>query len=78
MGTPAVGCTLLFLYMTASNGESLVSIAHLEVIVPTVLILEFVPLAVLFSFILRIAAVVQRTVAITPFTTPDQKFGFRD
>lgn len=78
VGLPAVGVTLLFLYMTASNGESPVSMAHLEVIVPAVLILGFVPLAVLFSFILRIAAVVQRTVAITPFTTPEQEFGFRD
>ena len=33
----------------------------------------FAPLAVLFAFVLRIATVAQRTAAITPFTTPDQR-----
>ena len=78
VGTPVVGITLLFLYMTASNGDSPLSITHFQLLVPAVLILGFAPLAILFSFIIRIAAVVQRTVAITPFTTPEQEFGFRD
>lgn len=78
VGTPVVAITLLFLYMTASNGETPLSGASFQLIVPIVLILGFTPLAILFSFILRIAAVVQRTVAITPFTTPEQEFGFRD
>lgn len=78
VGMPAVASALLLLYVYTSASGMPIPNGYLEVIVQAVLVLGFVPFAVLFSFVLRIAAVAQRTVAITPFTTPEQEVGFRD
>lgn len=76
VGTPAVASALLLLYVATSSSGSAHAVDYLRVAAPVVLVLGFAPLAVLFSFVLRIAAVAQRTVAITPFTTPEQEEGF--
>ena len=76
VGVPAVMSAILLLLIYASAPEPPIRIEHLKLIVPVVVILGFVPLAVLCSFVLRIAMVAQRTVAITPFTTPTQEAGF--
>lgn len=78
VGVPAVISSLLLLVIYASPGESLAAVNYLRIAVPTVVTLAFLPLAVLFSFVLRIATVAQRTAAITPFTTPIQEIGFEN
>ena len=42
-------------------------------LIPFVVGVGLLPLSVLFSFVLRLATVTQRTPAITPFTTPEQE-----
>ncbi|WP_247729047.1 hypothetical protein [Halovivax limisalsi] len=73
VGAPAVGSSLLLLLIYASTAEPPVTASHLDVIVPAVLILGILPLIVLFSFVLRIATIAQRTVAITPFSTEERE-----
>lgn len=73
VGTPAIGSALLMLFIYTGATNPPVAAGYLEVLAPTVVILGFTPLAVLFSFLLRVAMVAQRTVAITPFTTPNQE-----
>lgn len=73
VGTVAVGGGLLLLLIYASNVEPPGSLKLLRVAVPVVVVAGFAPLAILLSFILRIATVAQRTVAITPFTVPAQE-----
>lgn len=58
---------MLLIY--TSTLESPLTVDHLRVFFPVAVTLGFTPLAVLFSFVLRIATVAQYTVAITPFTT---------
>ncbi|MDS0293419.1 hypothetical protein [Halogeometricum luteum] len=43
------------------------------VVAPLVAAVGLLPLAVLFSYAIRLAVVSQRTIAITPFTTPEQE-----
>lgn len=72
VGLPAVGSALLVLLVYAGAANTPIQMTYLDVFVPTVVILGFSPLAVLFAFVLRIATVARLTVAITPFTTPTQ------
>lgn len=76
VGIPAVMSATLLMLIYASTGKPPIGIASLKLIVPLAVIIGFVPLAVLCSFVLRIAMVAQRTVAITPFTTPTQESAF--
>lgn len=73
VGVLAIGSALLMLFVYTGATNPPVAASYLEVFAPTVLIIGFAPLAVLFSFLLRVAMVAQRTVAITPFTTPSQE-----
>ncbi len=75
-GVPAIASGILLLLVYASAADPPLHMHYLRVVVPVVVILGFTPLALLFSFILRIAMVAQRTVAITPFTTPPQETAF--
>ena len=43
------------------------------VVLPVSLVVGLLPLVLLFSFILRIATVSERTAATIPFTTPEQE-----
>lgn len=60
------------LLLTASKGVS-VPRPYLSVVVPALITVGFLPIALLFAFILRIATVTQQTAAILPFTTPVQE-----
>lgn len=73
VGVPAIGSALLMLFVYTGATDPPVATGYLEVVAPIVVILGFAPLAILFSFLLRVAMVAQRTVAITPFTTPSQE-----
>lgn len=73
IGVPAVGSSIIMLMIYTDVPQSGPVAASLPVLVPAVVILAFAPLAILFSFLLRIATVALRTVAITPFTTPVQE-----
>lgn len=42
------------------------------VVIPLTVTISFAPLAVLFSFVVRIAVIAERTVSILPFTTPEE------
>lgn len=75
VGVPAVGSGLLMLLVYAGAGTTPVRMPHLDVLVPVVVVLGFSPLAALFAYVLRIATVARRTVAITPFTIPDRESG---
>ena len=73
VGVPAAASALLMLFVYAGVPETPATTASLELFVPAVVVLGFSPLAVLSVYVLRIAVVAQRTVAITPFVTPDQE-----
>ncbi|WP_224449724.1 hypothetical protein [Haloprofundus salilacus] len=71
-GVPAeVISVLVLLSLTTSPGDipPLVRFA----VLPVTAVAGFVPLVLLFSFILRTATVTQRTAATLPFTTPGQE-----
>lgn len=72
VGVPAAASALLMLFVYVGSAETPVVTDYLELLIPAVMILGFSPLAVLSVYVLRIAVVAQRTVAITPFVTPDQ------
>lgn len=67
----AVVAATLFLF-TGSNGPTIPG-SLLPLVVPAAVTVGLLPLAVLFSFILRTATVIHRTAAIIPFTTPAQE-----
>lgn len=72
VGIPAelVATGMLIVFSASSDPISFPLLA--PAVVPVAVTINFAPLAVLFSFILRITIVTERTVAIVPFTTPDQ------
>lgn len=71
VGLPSqVVVTAAMMAMTASDPGTVVSARPT---VSVVVVAGFVPLVVLFAYILRMASVTQRTVATVPFTTPRQE-----
>lgn len=78
VGLPAVGGALLLLVVYVAGPGPMSTSTALQAFVLAVLTLGFAPLAVLFSFVVRIATVAQRTVAITPFNTATQKLNDED
>lgn len=60
------------LVLSSSDGASVPGLFP-PVLAPLVVAVGLLPLAVLFSYALRLAVVTQRTIAITPFTTPEQE-----
>lgn len=75
VGLPAIGSSLVMFLVYVGGPGSAVPPDYLTGLVLVVVSLGFTPLAVLFSFVLRISVIAQRTVAITPFTTPEQETG---
>mgnify|MGYP006270752617 FL=1 len=61
------------LLVLSSAGETAAVRALPSASVPAIAAVGLLPLAVLFSYALRLAVVTQRTIAITPFTTPEQE-----
>lgn len=71
-GIPAEGASVVaLLALTSQNGTALTGIDHL--FFPAAIVVSFLPLALLFAFILRTATVTERTVATTPFMTSRQE-----
>ncbi len=64
-----VGLLQVFVVTEAASLSSEV----LSLLVPVFVTVGVAPLAVLFAYVLRISTVSERTVAITPFTTPTQE-----
>ena len=60
------------LVLSSSDGTSVPGLFP-PVLALLVVAVGLLPLAVLFSYALRLAVVTQRTIAITPFTTPEQE-----
>ena len=71
-GIAELAAASLLLSFTASSGSPLPRPALLAVL-PVAVAVGFLPLAILASFVLRIATVTKRTAAIIPFTTPEQE-----
>ncbi|SFR47170.1 hypothetical protein [Halogeometricum limi] len=60
------------LVLSSSSGTTAPEVLP-PVLAPLIAAIGLLPLAVLFSYALRLAVVTQRTIAITPFTTPEQE-----
>ncbi|MFC6725093.1 hypothetical protein ACFQE1_12060 [Halobium palmae] len=60
------------LVLSSSSGTTAPKVLP-PIVAPAIAAVGLLPLAVLFSYTLRLAAVTQRTIAITPFTTPEQE-----
>ncbi|MDS0282325.1 hypothetical protein [Haloarcula onubensis] len=73
VGIPAVFVSIVMLKLFAASQGMLFSTGTLTVLTDLAVTVALAPLAVVFSFVLRIAAVARRTVAITPFTTASQE-----
>lgn len=73
VGAPTIlfGVGLLQIFVTAEAAA--LSTEVLSLLVPVFVTVGVAPLAVLFAYVLRISTVSERTVAITPFTTPTQE-----
>lgn len=70
VGVPAVGGAILMYLVYVGGPRGAVPPEYLTVFILLVVVLGFSLIAILCSYVLRIATVAQRTVAITPFTTP--------
>ena len=72
-GVPAEIVTAAALLSLSEPPGATVLTRHTPLMVLVVVVVAFLPLALLFAYILRIATVTQRTSAIVPFTTPEQE-----
>ncbi len=72
-GVPAEIVTAAALLSLSEPTGANVLTRHLPATILVVVTVGFLPLALLFAYILRIATVTQRTAAIIPFTTPEQE-----
>ncbi len=73
IGIPTVGSSILLLLVYSAPSPLTAVGGILPELVLVTTTLGFVPLTLLFSFLLRVATVAKRTAAITPFTTPEQE-----
>lgn len=72
VGIPAEFITVAALVAMSKSGGSLSGLPlTLPLLAPVVVTIAFAPLAMLFSFVLRVATVAQNTVSPAQFTTPD-------
>lgn len=63
----------VFALLGFTAGQGSVPVHRIELLLPAAVTVGFLPLALLFAFIVRTAAVTERTAATIPFTTPDQE-----
>ena len=73
VGVPSVLSGLGLLQMFVATDAGAFDPILLSVFVPVFVTIGAAPLAVLFAFVLRLSTVAERTVAVTPFTTPTQE-----
>lgn len=72
-GLPTVAVVSVTLFVFTSSGGVSVPSTSLPLLVSIVITIGFLPLTILFSFILRTATVARRTAAIVPFTASAQE-----
>lgn len=72
-GVPAELVSIGMLLLFAGGVQFPLPGVALSVLIPVAIAVGTAPLAILFSFILRVSVVAQRTAAITPFTTAQQE-----
>lgn len=72
VGVPAEFTATVMLLALAVAPATVPSWLSAPAVVPAIVTVTFAPLAVLSSFVLRIAIVTERTVTIAPFRTPEQ------
>jgi len=74
VGIPAEFITVATLIAMSQSGSTLSGLPlTLPLVAPVVVTIAFTPLAMLFSFVLRVATVAQNTVSPAQFTTPRNK-----
>lgn len=71
-GFPAETAAVVALLALSAESET-VLIEYRQLLIPVAITVGFLPLALLFAFILRTATVIERTAATIPFTTPRQE-----
>jgi len=72
VGIPAQFVTVAALIAMSKSGTTLSGLpVTLPILAPVVVTVAFTPLAMLFSFVLRVATVAQNTVSPAQFTTPN-------
>jgi len=71
VGIPAEFLTVAALVAMSQSGGVLSGFPlTLPVVAPVIITVAFVPLAMLFSFVIRVATVAQNTISPAQFTTP--------
>ncbi|RDI70918.1 hypothetical protein [Halopelagius longus] len=73
VGMPAILLTMTVLTILSITPSTVASIGQLSSVILVVSTVGTAPLMVLVSYVLRLSVVSERTVAITPFTTPTQE-----
>lgn len=76
VGVPAEVTSVIVLVIYGSVKTTPLTAAWLDLLVPVALSVGFAPLAVLFSFILRLSWVAQRNASVAPFTASDEGYRF--
>ena len=71
-GVPAEAASVVALLALTTRGGTVVT-TNGHLFFPTAIVVSFLPLALLFAFILRTATVTERTAATIPFTTSQQE-----
>lgn len=72
-GLPAIGVAIGTLLVLSISSGTRFSEPIRAVLFPIIVTVGVLPLSLLFSYILRLMTVTERTAAITPFTTPEQE-----
>lgn len=73
VGVPAEFLTVAALVAMSQSGSTLSGLPlTLPVLAPVIVTVAFTPLAMLFSFVIRVATVAQNTVSPAQFTTPNR------
>lgn len=79
VGMPAMFVSICVLGVFTTHPNVGMTDPMLRAVVAGAIVVGLLPLSVLFAFVLRVATVSQKTIAITPFTTteqePDQRSG---
>ncbi|WP_440007962.1 hypothetical protein [Halomicrococcus sp. SG-WS-1] len=76
VGVPAEVLTAVVLVVYGGVKTTPLTAGWLNSLVPVAIVAGFAPLAILFSFVLRLAWVAQRNASIAPFTTSDEELRF--
>jgi len=73
VGGPTILFGVALLQLFVATETTVVATGAFSLLVPAFATVGVAPLALLFAFVLRLSTVSERTVAVTPFTTPTQE-----